>query len=107
MIKASDATHESELPFFVRVRKKIEEYEAFVSSTTGELENLVNKSRTEQLSAQETERLIQLDDLVEAFNGRHLAIENHLKRQALEPFHKIIKKAENLIQRIEDEIEST
>ncbi|MDE2916642.1 MAG: hypothetical protein OXM00_05385 [Paracoccaceae bacterium] len=99
--------HASDLPFFLRVRKKINEYEAFVANTTQELEQLRVKSENEELSAEEAERLIQLDDLVEAMFGNHHAVESHLKRQALDPFQRIIDKAEALILKIEREIDPT
>ena len=102
---AGEASRESELPFFVRVKKKISEYEAFVDSTTREWKQLTAKSEKESLSAEEAERLIQLDDLVEALSGKHLTVENHLKRQALEPFQRIIETAEALIKKIEKEID--
>ena len=96
----------SELPFFVRVRKKISEYETFVERTTQEWKQLAEKSEKEELSAQEVERLIQLDDLVEAFNGKHISIESHLKTQALKPLQRIIDAAEALAEKIEKEIDS-
>ena len=102
----SDTSSGSELPFFTRVRKKINEYERFVSHTTKEWEQLSAKSENEVLSAEEAERLIQLDDLVEAFHGRSHAIESHIKQKALEPFQQIIEKAEKLIQEIEDKTEA-
>ena len=103
----SNTSSESELPFFTRVRKKINEYERFVSHTTKEWEELSKKSEDEPLSAEEAERLIQLDDLVEAIHGRTHAVESHIKQKALEPFQLIIEKAEKLIQEIEDKSEPT
>ena len=96
---------QSELPFFLRVRKKIVEYESFVDSTNEELDRLRIKSETEPLSAEEAQKLIELDDMVEALHGRPLAVESHLKQRALETFGKIIFKAETLIKKIEDEFE--
>ena len=96
---------ESELPFFVRVRKKIAEYESYVNSINKELDKLRAKSETEPLSAEEAQKLIELDDMVEAVYGQHLAVESHLKKQALKTFEGIIDKAEALIKKIEDELE--
>ncbi len=96
---------QSELPFFVRVRKKIAEHESYVNNISEELDKLRAKSETEPLSAEEAQRLIELDDMVEAVHGQHLAVKSHLKQQALKTFEKIIDKAETLIKKIEDELE--
>ena len=96
--------HPSELPFFVRVRKKMAEYDVFVNDTTHEWSELSRKNELEGLSAEETERLLELDDIVERLNGKHVAVERHLKMGALEPFGKIIESAEALIKRIEREL---
>ena len=100
-----DKSTQSELPFFVRVRKKIAEYESYVNSINKELDELRAKSETEPLSAEEAQKLIELDDMVEAVHGRHLAVESHLKQQALKTFERIIDRAETLIKKIEDELE--
>lgn len=102
---AGESLQKSELPFFMRVRKKINEYEALVEITKQELEQLTEKSEKESLSAEEAERMIKLDELVEGFSGKHVSVESHLKRQALEPFQRIIKTAEALIEKIEKEID--
>ena len=93
-----------ELPFFVRVRKKISEYNTFVEETKGEWKELAERSEKEPLSAEETERLIELDDLVEGMSGKHLAVESHIKREALKPIRNIIDTAEDLIKKIKKEI---
>ena len=96
----------SDLPFFVRVRKKIAEYETFVSEAVQEWTDLLSKNEDKEgLNAQDAERLLELDDILEALHGRHVAVEGHLKRNALESFDRIIEKAEVLIDRIENEIE--
>ena len=96
----------SDLPFFVRVRKKIAEYETYVSEAVQEWNDILAKRDAEGgLNAQDTERLLELDDALEALHGKHVAVEGHLKRNALESFDRIMEKAQVLIDRIEDEIE--
>ena len=103
---AADEGRVSDLPFFVRVRKKIAEYETFMSEAVKEWKELLAKNEEDgRLNAQETERLLELDDILEALHGRHVAVEGHLKRNALRSFDLIIEKAEVLIDRIENEIE--
>ena len=95
----------SGLPFFVRVRKKISEYETFVSEAMNEWNHLLAKNEAEGgLNAQDAERLLELDDALEALHGKHLAVEGHLKRNALESFDRIIEKAQVLIDRMESEL---
>ena len=96
----------SDLPFFVRVRKKITEYDTYVSEAVQEWNDLLAKNEAEGgLNAQDTERLLELDDALEALHGKHVAVEGHLKRHAMESFDRIIEKAQVLIDRIEDEIQ--
>ena len=96
----------SDLPFFVRVRKKIAEYETFVSESIQEWNGLLAKSESEEgLNAREAERLLELDDILEALHGKHVAVERHLKRNALESFDQIIERAQLLVERIESELE--
>ena len=96
----------SDLPFFVRVRKKIAEYDTFVSESMREWKDLLVKSESEEgLNAGEAERLLELDDILEALHGKHVAVEGHLKRNALESFDQIIERAQLLIERIESELE--
>ena len=96
----------SDLPFFVRVRKKIVEYETFVSESMQEWKDLLTKNESKEgLNAQEAERLLELDDILESLHGKHLAVEGHLKRKALDSFDQIIERAQLLIDRIESELE--
>ena len=97
----------SEIPFFLRVKKKIAAYESFVDSTISEWKELSAKGNREELTAAEVERLIQLDDVIEALHGKDVAIQTHIKKHALVPFHRLIGKAEALIKKIESEIDGT
>ena len=101
-----DPETRTELPFFVRVRKKISEYESFVTATMDEWTELASKAELQPLTAEEVEKLLKLDDLVESIDGRHIAVEGHIKRNALQTFERIIEKAEQLIEKIEDELQS-
>ena len=103
--RAGRPDYPSELPFFVRVRKKMAEYDAFVSDSKEEWNVLARKNEAEGLSAEETERLLELDDIVERLSGKDVAVEKHLKREALEPFSRIIESAEALVEQIERELD--
>ena len=97
----------SELTFFVRVRKKIDEYDAFVSRAMEEWRGLLTKKDgKKELNAQESQRLLELDNMLEAIHGKHVAVEGHLKcDDTLQSFEKLIEKTQVLIDRIENEIE--
>ena len=51
----------SELPFFFRVRRKIAEYDAYVSRIDAQYRELSEKSEKQNLSANETQNLIELE----------------------------------------------
>ena len=104
LVRGEDET--SELPFFVRVRKKITEYETHVSEAENLYQQLNAKSEEENLSAEETQKLIELDNLIESFHGKQHAVESHLKEKALQPFGQLIGRTEELIQKIEAELAS-
>lgn len=97
----------SDLPFFVRVRKKIDEYDAFVHGAMEEWRNLLKKKEDNGgLNAQDAQRLLELDNILEALHGKHVAVEGHLKSDdTLQLFEKLIDKTQVLIDRIENEIE--
>ena len=95
----------SDLPFFLRVRKKIDEYEAFVQETEREWKRLALKNSNDELNAHEAEKLLELDRQLEALNGKHVAIEPHLMGNPLKTFEQLTEKAELLIDRIENELE--
>lgn len=102
----SEEGRSSDLPFFVRVRKKIAEYDTYVDQVVQEWKDLLDKMEAEGgLNARDTERLLELDGAVEAFHGKHVAVEGHLKRDALEPFGRIIQKVQALIDKIDGELD--
>lgn len=106
-LRPSDSNDASnpQLPFFMRVRRKIEEYTSFVESTVAEFKDLAAANAEGKLSGTETERLIELDGIVERLRGQDLSLPSHLKRQPLTTFSELVERAESLIQRIEAEIE--
>ena len=96
----------SDLPFFNRVRKKILEYDTFVSRLNEEWESLIDKKENNKnLNAKETQRLIDLDTKLESLNGRHLAVAKHLKDDdTMKTFNHMIQETKKLIEKIENEI---
>ncbi len=98
---------ESDLPFFKRVRKKIDEYDAFVHGAMKEWKDLLKKKEDKGgLNGQDAQRLLELDNVLEALHGKHVAVESHLKSDdTLQLFEKLIDKTQVLIDRIENEIE--
>lgn len=94
----------SDLPFFKRVRKKISEHERQVADAQAELQRLSEQAFERDLDASETQRFLDLDSYLEAVLGSHYAIEQHVKRRALEPFGRLIGQTEDLIERIKNEL---
>ena len=94
----------STLPFFKRVRIKIEEYEQSLEQKKSKLRELMSKLKTENLSASDVQKLLDLDSQLEAMLGANHSIEKHLKEKAMEPFRNLISKTEDLIEKIEEEL---
>lgn len=100
----ADEALESELPFFVRVRRKVEEYESFVETTVAEFSNLAEKHESEELTVRQTERLVELDGIVERLRGRNAALPDHVKGRSLAAFGHLIERAEALAERVRLEL---
>ena len=94
----------SDLPFFERVRKKIEEYEHSLEQKKSKILKLMNKMKTGDLSASDVQKLLDLDSQLEAMLGANLSIEKHLKEEAMKPFRNLISKTEDLVEKIEKEL---
>ncbi len=90
------------LSFFQRVDYKIKEYEKLVNDMEVEIINLVNKK--EQLTAQEVDKLIELDDRVEKMLGAESKITTQQKKAAIEEFPILISSVKDLIANIKQEI---
>ena len=76
----------SALPFFKRVRKKIEEYEQSLEQMKSKLRELSEKMTTEELSAHDVQQILDLDSQLEAMLGANHSIEKHLKERSDETF---------------------
>ena len=68
------------------------------------LRELISKMKTENLSASDVQKLLDLDSQLEAMLGANHSIEKHLKEKAMEPFRNLISKTEDLIEKIEEEL---
>lgn len=102
--RGNDESLNSELPFFMRVRRKIDEYESFVENSVSEFNELAATSEARELTVKEVERLIELDGVVERLGGKSTALPEHVKNESLATFGDLIEKAEALIARIKEEI---
>ena len=101
--KESEA-REPELPFFVRVRRKLEEYESFVERTVAEFNRLAEASERGELTIGDAERLVELDGVVERLRGKDAALPNRLKGSSLTVIGDLIDRAEVLAERVRLEL---
>ena len=99
-------TLDPELPFFVRVRRKVDEYESFVETTISEFNDLAAASEQGGLTVQQAERLVELDGIVERLRGKNAALPSHLKGKSLVAFGDLIDRAETLAERVRLELEN-
>lgn len=92
----------SPLPFFVRVRLKLEAYQATIAAYEGEHAALRARLTTEDWSPSDLERLMYLDGELEAMLGGEHRLPDELKRKALQPLSDIVEKAEQLLGDLEE-----
>ena len=96
---------ESELPFFVRVRRKLEEYRSYEDATVAEFNELASRNERGELTPPQLERLIELDGIVERLCGKGVALPSHLKGRPLAVFGDLIGRAEALAKRVKRALE--
>lgn len=98
----------SKLPFFLRVRTRIEEYRADRRRLEEAFDKLYERSLEESLGAEELQALLDLDCRLErAIGGRAAAVPRLLKENALGPFNKLLRRATDLAAEIEAELAQT
>jgi DNA-binding NarL/FixJ family response regulator len=99
--QVTEADNENTLPFFKRVRLKVEAYHALLQRLEDEHVALRTKLKASSLSPAETERLLSIDGELEAMLGTQHSLPAELKRVALEPLNEIVGKAEKLLHELE------
>ena len=105
LVAGDGGTVESELPFFVRVRRKVEEYESFVKATVEEFNALAEANQQGELTIDKAERLVELDGLVERLLGKRAVLPSSLKGRSLTAFGDLIEKAEALAEQVRLKLE--
>ena len=94
-----------ELPFFLRVRRKIEEYESFVNATVDEFNELAKENANRELTIQQENRLVELDGIVERLRGKNAALPARLKGKSMAKINDLLERAEVLSERVKLELE--
>lgn len=89
------------LPFFLRVKHKIQAYQNTLERSETELEELQEKVKNNTITPKETQRMFDLDGELEAMLGNVERIPSHIKEMALEPISRIIRDAEALVSKLE------
>ena len=92
---------ENALPFFKRVRLKVDAYHALLQKFEDEHAKLKEKLDATGLTPAETERLLVIDGELEAMLGAQHSLPAEIKRVALEPLNEIVEKAEKLLKDLE------
>lgn len=101
----SGGKDKSKLPFFLRVRTKIDEYRADRRRLEEAFQKLYERSLGEALGAEELQMLLDLDGRLErAIGGRTAAVPRLLKEDALGPFNNLLRRATDLAAEIEAEL---
>lgn len=89
------------LPFFLRVKLKIDAHQKLITDTEHELWELREKLIHEGLSPVEAERLLDVDGELESMIGNEHKLPENLKQLALKPLTDIVEKAGELLSRLE------
>lgn len=92
---------ENTLPFFKRVRLKVDAYNALLQEHEEEHAALRTKLETSKLTPAEVERLLFIDGELEAMLGAQHSLPAELKRVALEPLNQIVGMAEKFLSDLE------
>lgn len=95
------ADSENTLPFFKRVRLKVDAYNALLQKLEAEHAALRVKLEQSELNPAEVERLLVIDGELEGMLGAQHSLPAELKRIALEPLNEIVGKAEKLLSDLE------
>lgn len=105
---ASGDKDKSKLPFFRRVRTKIDEYRAERRRLEEAFQKLYERSLEGPLGADELQVLLDLDERLErVIGGRGAAVPRLLKEDALGPFNNLLRRATDLAAEIEAELAQT
>lgn len=104
LARGSGGSLDTELPFFHRVRRKVDEYGSYVEATVAEFNRLAEANEHGKLTAQQVERLVELDALVEALRGKSAVVPRHLKGKPLIAFGHLVDRAEALAERVRREL---
>ncbi|KAA3502765.1 hypothetical protein DXM27_07315 [Rhizobium rhizogenes] len=97
----------TELPFFKRVKAKIEERERIVDANERRYLELQTLHAKKGLGSVELQELLDLDDFFESIMSKKESVPRILKERAIEPMDKLLQGAELLISQIEDELKKT
>jgi hypothetical protein len=93
------------LPFFLRVRKKIEEYEEHLMELRTAHESLITKLLAGELQTEEAKELISIDSELERMLRTDSALPAEVKQIALQPMTDLIAKTTQLLEDITAELE--
>lgn len=95
-----DAAPQS-LPFFLRVKTKIEAHQAYIAFLESSLLALIEAGSNGSLSPSEAQKLLDIDDELEAMLGGTTRVPAAVKEQALAPLTAIVSKAQRLVADLE------
>jgi hypothetical protein len=103
----ADEVDEADVPFFKRVRLKIDAYKRERDALTARVRDLQQASSERELDPHELEELLRLDGKLEAMVGKEYALSDDLKKLALKPLTSIFEEAEKLLEKLEQANDSS
>jgi hypothetical protein len=100
----SGSAIKTELPFFKRVKAKIEERENIISARERRYLDLQELHARKGLGSAGLQELLDLDDFFESIISKKESVPRIIKEKALEPIDNLLNGAESLLTEIENEL---
>ncbi|WOC26257.1 hypothetical protein LY624_17115 [Pseudoalteromonas sp. N1230-9] len=104
-VKADSLNLHSQANLFQRVAAQVKSYNRMYHKMQQEHFSLRDKLSKQGLSSIETERLIELDDILESYLSAEQKTPSEVKRIALDKFDKLMESTDNLISEIESKLD--
>lgn len=91
------------ITFLERIKSQIDHYQAKIKNSQDELNQIIAHSKKKELTAEQEERLLYLDDFIEKSTDKESKIPKQLKRKStLNDLHKLIENTDKLLKNMDN-----
>lgn len=103
-VKADSLTLHAETNLFKRIAAQVRSYDRLYKEMSDEHRELRNKQLDTGLNSSETERLVELDDILESYLSADQKTPSEIKVEALNKFDRLMESTDKLIEEIESQL---